>query len=412
MTEASSVDRYRLKKELEILEAKKGKGTELVSLYIPPDKNLDDVMSQMRNEYSQASNIKSKRTRKNVQSALETIMQRLKLISKVPENGLILFVGTIPKGIQDRMEVHLVEPPEPITTYTYHCDSEFLLGPIKEMLEERETYGLLVLDRREATIGLLKGKIIETVMKLTSGVPGKTRRGGQSAKRYEHLREIAAHEFFVRIGEHASNVFLNTPELKGLLVGGPGPTKDYFVKEGYLHHEVQNKILDVLDVSYTEEFGLHELVDNASGLFQELGVMKEKRLVQEFLSEVIRDNGLAAYGEKEVRELLQKGAVRTLLISEGVESFRASVRCSSCDYQEETSVKNIEFFKKKLTDRPCPECNETSLCVNEFKSSLDELSELAKATNAEVEVISGETEEGQQLRAFGGVAAILRFRPG
>ena len=405
------MDRHRLKKEIDILKAKKGRGTELVSLYIPADKKLDDVMSQMRNEYSQAANIKSKRTRQNVLSALDTIKQMIKLITKVPDNGIVLFVGTISKGIQDRMEVYIVEPPEPLTTYRYRCDSEFMLEPIEALLDVSETYGLLVMDRREATIGLLKGKIVESVKRLTSGVPGKTRRGGQSAKRYEHIRELAAHEFFVRIGEHASDIFLNTPELKGVLIGGPGPTKDYFVKEEYLHHEIQNKILSVFDVSYTEEFGLHELVDNAAKTLQNLEVMKEKDLVQKFLSEVIKDNGLAAYGEKEVREHLQKGAVKILLISESMESVRVSVKCTSCDYTEEKVSKNLEVFEKKLGERPCPICNGLTLYVYEYKSSLDELSDLAESTNAEVEVISEETEEGQQLKAFGGIAAILRFRP-
>ncbi len=411
MSDISSVDRHRLKKEIDALKAKKGRGTELVSLYIPADKKLDDVMSQMRNEYSQASNIKSKRTRKNVLSALDTIKQRLKLITKVPDNGIVLFVGTISKGIQDRMEVHIVEPPEPLTTYRYRCDSEFILEPIEALLDESETYGLLVMDRREATIGLLKGKIVESVKRLTSGVPGKTRRGGQSAKRYEHLRELAAHEFFVRIGEHANEIFLNTPKLKGILIGGPGPTKDYFVKEEYLHHEIQNKVLSVFDVSYTEEFGLHELVDNAAKMLQNLEVMKEKDLVQKFLSEVIKDNGLAAYGEKEVREHLQKGAVKILLISESMESVRVAVKCTSCDFTAEKVSKNLEVFEKKLGERPCPKCNGLTLYVYEYKSSLDELSDLAESTNAEVEVISEETEEGQQLKAFGGIAAILRFRP-
>ncbi len=405
------MDRHRLKKEIDVLKAKKGRGTELISLYIPADKNLDDVMSQMRNEYSQAANIKSKRTRKNVLSALDTIKQRLKLITKVPDNGIVLFVGTISKGIQDRMEVHIVEPPEPLTTYRYRCDSEFILEHIEALLDESETYGLLVMDRREATIGLLKGKIVESVKRLTSGVPGKTRRGGQSAKRYEHIRELAAHEFFVRIGEHASDIFLNTPKLKSVLIGGPGPTKDYFVKEEYLHHEIQNKILSVFDVSYTEEFGLHELVDNAAKTLQNLEVMKEKDLVQKFLSEVIKNNGLAAYGEKEVREHLQKGAVKILLISESMESVRVAVKCTSCDYAEEKVSKNLEVFENKLGERPCPKCNGLTLYVYEYKSSLDELSDLAESTNAEVEVISEETEEGQQLKAFGGIAAILRFRP-
>lgn len=400
-----------LKKELEELEDKRGRGTELVSLYLPPEKNLDDVMSQMREEYSQASNIKSKRTRKNVTSALETIMQRLKIISNVGENGLVLLVGTVPRGTQDKIEVHMITPPQPITTYRYHCDSTFYLQPIRDMLEFSGTYGLLVLDRREATIGILKGKIIESLVRLTSAVPGKTHKGGQSQARYARLREIAAHEFFVRIARHAEEIFLGMPDLKGLLVGGSGPTKDYFVKEEYLHHELQKKILEVFDVSYTNEFGLTELVDTASALFKDMEVNKEKELMQRFLGEVIKDHGLAGYGDKEVRELIDAGAVDTLLVSEANESYRVKISCQNCDYSESKTVKDLASFEESLAKRACPKCSDQGLWISERKSSIEELAERVAGKGGKIEVISTDTEEGQQLVAFGGIGAILRFRP-
>ena len=411
MAKASSVELHRLKKEIEFLESKKGKGTELISLYIPPDKNLADVMSQMREEYSQAMNIKSTRTRKNVQSALEVIMQRLKLFKRPPEKGMVLLVGTIPHGTKDKMEVYIIEPPEPITTYIYRCDSQFLLEPIKEMLAEKGTYGLLLVDRNEATIGLLKGKRIETARRIISNVPRKHGRGGQSQRRFERLIEIAAHEYFKRVGEQASEIFMNVPDLRGVLIGGPGPTKEFFVNADYLHHEVKKKIIDVIDTSYTDEFGLTELVDKASGVFEELEIVKEKKLVQRFLSEVVKDHGLAAYGLKEVRDYLQMGAVDTLLFSEDVESYRVTIACASCDYSTEKTVKDLKMLEQQLNREQCPECGERALAIESFKSTLDELKELADATNARVEVISTETEEGQQLRSFGGVAAILRYRP-
>jgi peptide chain release factor subunit 1 len=365
----------------------------------------------MREEYSQASNIKSTRTRKNVQSALEVIMQRLKLIKSVPENGLVLLVGTIPRGIKDKIEVYMIEPPERITTYTYHCDSTFYLDPIKDMLEEKGTYGLLVVDRGEATIGLLKGKHIEIVRRINSTVPRKHGRGGQSQRRFERLIEIAAHEYFKRIGEHASEIFMNTPDLRGVLVGGPGPTKEFFVDEGYLHHEVMKKLIDVVDTSYTDDFGIRELVDNAKETFKDLEVTKEKNLVQRFMGEVVKDRGLAAYGENEVRKYLQIGAVDTVLISEEVESFRTTISCANCDYTGNKTVRNLKTYEEKVSSEACPKCGENSLGIDEFKSTLDEFQELAEATGAKVEVISNETEEGQQLKAFGGIAAILRFRP-
>jgi peptide chain release factor subunit 1 len=388
MTDVSSIDLHLLKKELEELEGKRGRGTELVSLYIPPDKNLDDVMSQMRDD-----------------------MQRLKIISNTGENGLILLVGTIPKGIQDKIEVHMITPPQPLATYRYHCNSQFYLQPIRDMLEERGTFGLLVMDRREATLGLLKGKNIDSLLRLTSNVPGKTHKGGQSQARYARLREIAAHEFFVRIAKHCEEVYLNMPRLKGLIIGGPGPTKDFFIKQEYLHHELQKKTLDVFDVSYTNEFGLSELVDAAKMLFSDMDINREKELMQRFLGEVIKDHGLAGYGDVEVRGLIETGAVETLLISEAHESHRVKVACQSCSFSEERTVKNLSTFEGEISNKNCPECNEQSLEIEEHKSSIEELAEKVKSRGGSVEVISTETEEGQQLVAFGGIGAILRFRP-
>lgn len=408
---STSVKVHRLKKELEYLEGKKGKGTELISLYIPPDKDLNDVMTQMRQEHSQAMNIKSARTRKNVQSALEAIMQRLKMFKKPPEKGMVILAGTIPYDTKDKMEVYMFEPPEPIQTYIYHCDSFFLLDQIKDMLEEKGSYGLLLVDRNEATIGLVRGKRIETIKKMTSNVPRKHGKGGQSQRRFERLIEIAAHEYFKKVGDQASDAFLSVPDLQGVLVGGPGPTKEFFLDEDYLHHEIKKKLLDVVDTSYTDEFGLKEVVEKASGVFEELEISREKNLVQKFLQGVIKDHGLAAYGVNEVKELLKVGAVETLLFSEEVESYKVKTRCSSCGFEDKKTVKYLNRFRSELSKLPCDNCGEKNLDLEEYRSTLDELEEMAESTGAEIEIISTETEEGEQLKGFGGVAALLRFRP-
>ena len=157
MSEPSSTELYEVKRTLKELSDKKGRGTELVSVYIPPDKQISDVVKHMREELSQSANIKSKQTKKNVQSAIEVIMQRMKLFPRPPERGLVLFVGMIPKGGPgtEKMETYVFEPPEPVQTYTYHCNSQFFLEPLEEILEDKEIYGLAVIDRKEATIAVM-----------------------------------------------------------------------------------------------------------------------------------------------------------------------------------------------------------------------------------------------------------------
>ncbi|MEM4264158.1 MAG: peptide chain release factor aRF-1, partial [Thermoplasmata archaeon] len=282
--ELTDQQRYEFKVALEKVKEHQGKGTELISLYVPPTRQISDVANYLKNEYSQSSNIKSSSTRKNVQSAISSILARLRAYRRTPENGLVFFIGHRKVGAdQTRMVQFVLEPPEPVPTFIYRCDSQFYTEPLDDMLKEKETYGLIVIDRSEATVGFLRGKRIELVRNVESQVPSKHRMGGQSARRFERLIEVAAHEFYKKIADIANEAFLNEKELKGILVGGPGPTKEFFLKEGYLHHELQKKVLETFDTGYTDEYGLREMVEKAKETLADLDLMREKRLMQRFL---------------------------------------------------------------------------------------------------------------------------------
>ena len=408
--EFTAQEKYEFKRMLDNLRSKVGRGTELISLYIPHDKQISDVMAQLREENGQAANIKSRVTRLNVQSALDSAMSRVRLITKVPENGVVIFIGSIDIGSNKTDMYSLaLEPPDPITTYKYHCDSAFLLAPLEEMLADKKTFGLIVLDRREATIGLLKGKQIVPMKHMTSTVPGKQRKGGQSSHRFQQLRLIAIHEFYKRIGDSATEAFLpiDPKDFEGIIIGGPSPTKEEFVEGEFLHHELQKKILDALDISYTDESGLHELVEAAQERLIDLELTQDKLVMRRFLRELVSDNGLAAYGEKEVRHNLELGSVDTLLLSEDLRKTRAKIVCTnkSCDF--------VENQTRTPSSQPVGNCFKcgSSLGITEEEDIVSDLSKLADASSSTVKIISTDSEEGAQLyQAFGGIAAILRYK--
>jgi peptide chain release factor subunit 1 len=407
LSEVSSKDLYEVKRTLKELSQKKGRGTELVSVYIPPDRQISDVVKHMREELSQSANIKSKQTKKNVQSAIEVIMQRMKLFPKPPEKGLVLFVGMIPRGGPgtEKMETHVFEPPEPVQTYIYHCNSEFYLEPLQEILAEKDVYALAVIDRKEATLALLRGKRIDIIKHLTSGVPGKHKAGGQSQRRFDRLIDLAAHEFLKRIGDHMNDAYLTVPDLKGVIIGGPGHTKEEFVEGDYLHHEIKQKIITTVDTSYTGEFGIREVMDKSMDVLTEIDVMREKKLMQRFLHELIDEDGLASYGEAEVRRNLQVGAVEILLLSEDLKKKRLIYHCPSCQGKIKKTIEK-EMESEEIS---CPTCGE-KIKTEEGRDLIDDFLDMVEEVGSEIEIISTETEEGIQLiRAFGGIAAILRY---
>ncbi|MFO7991229.1 MAG: peptide chain release factor aRF-1 [Thermoplasmata archaeon] len=401
----SKKQEYEFKKTLDKIKELKGRGTELISLYIPPDKQISDVTAYLREEMSQSSNIKSKNTKKHVQGALKSILAKLKYFKKPPENGVVFFVGHISiEGDQTDMISESLEPPQQIETFLYRCDSEFYVEPLKNMLGERKKFGLIVVDRSEATIGLLNGNKVESLKNIQSLIPSKHSKGGQSAQRFERLIEGAAHQYFKKVGDKANKLLLSE-NIEGLLIGGPGATKDEFADGGFLHHELEKKIIDRFNTGYTDEYGLRELVKMAEDTLADLEVMKEKKLVTKLLEEIKKPKGgLATYGEEQVRHALMIGAVDKVLISDGMDKERVHLKCDSCGYEDELTVdkeKNIE---------ECPGCD-SSAEITDRKDLVDDIYEEAEKTGSDVEMISDESEEGELLLdAFGGLAALLRFR--
>ncbi|EHQ34948.1 peptide chain release factor aRF-1 [Methanoplanus limicola] len=414
----SARKRYEFKKTLEKLNEKEGSGTELITIYIPPDKQIYDVTNQLKDEYGQCSNIKSKQTKTNVQSAISSILSRLKQYNRPPENGLAVFCGTVKLG-GDRTDLDcvIIEPPEPLNLYMYRCSSKFELEPLQQMLVEKEVYGLIVIDRRESYIGFLRGNRIEPVSGVTSTVPGKQRKGGQSAMRFQRLRLIAINEYYKKVGDRATDIFMAEPDFferfKGVLIGGPTPTKDEFYAGEFIHHELQKRVIGLFDCSYTNESGLSELVDNASEALRGVEVMKEKVVMERFFKELVKDDGLSSYGEESVRKNLEIGAVDILLLSSVLRKSRLTIKCQNCDYEKEETVQ-VEPGKKMsdIDFGTCPKCS-APLYMEDETDIIDELTEFADSSSTDVMIISDDFEEGAMLyNAFGGIAAILRYRTG
>ena len=402
--------RLRLKIALEDLREMKGFGTELVTIIIPPDRQVSDARSLLQNEHGQKlANIKSKGTRKNVQGAIESALSTLSKYKNAGENGIALFVGSIIIGNNKNRMVNIVveDPPQPLISFRYRCDSVFELTQLEDMLVDKKSYGLFVIDRSEAVLESPQEK--EFVSAGTFGFKhhGKHRQGGQSAQRFERLIEEAAHNFFKRATEHASSYWLpNLDNIQAVIVGGPGATKDFVVKNDYFHHEVAKKIAKTtFDVGYSNDSGVRELVENAGAMMGEIELDAERQVMNVFLGELVKASPKAAYGERMIRQALEQGAVGRLLISESLKNS-LTLQCTSCGHEWQASIGKMEALPN------CPSCKAAGDNAKVLKSIslIEELTEMASKSNTEVVYISVDTEEGGQLlHGFGGLAGICRY---
>ncbi len=522
------------------LESIRGRHTELVSVYVPSGYNLNDIINQLYTEKSTASNIKSKGTRKNVLDALEKIIQHLRIFKHTPPNGLIVFCGNVSEVEgKDDLKIWSFEPPEKMNTKMYWCDQVFVLDPLRDMVAEKEVYGLIVLDSSEADIGVLHGKRITPMKHIDSLVAGKAIKGGMclspetlittqngnkriddlkigdklvsydfnskkfvdgvcsdimkrrseisyeifvngskiemtpehlvfvvnkkaiiekyaedlkkgdtilllkdgeiekeeikkknriivnknfydisvekfanfvangivvhnSQRRYDRIREDAIIEYFKEVASIASDIFLKQKELKGVIIGGPGPIKDQFVKGEYLNHQLIPKIIGVKDIGYTGDHGFEELVQRSQDLLKEAAVMKERQLVQKFLTE-IQKGGNAVYGYTQTIEALNMGVIENLLVSEEFEWARVKLKCDNTHEAER------DLPESEIERQICDVCGQSMKVID--KDYLGELlSEKAQNFGTKVDIISTDTQEGMQFKQLGGIGGFLRYK--
>ena len=407
---------YKTKQLLESLRSKRGFHTELISLYIPHDRKISDVTNHLKNEISESQNIKSKLTRKNVLDSISSLLGQLKNIPKAPENGLVMFSGAIPQGNTpgtEKNEMYIVEPPDRVVTFRYHCASEFLLWPLEEMLTPKETYGLFVIGRKESAVGYIKGNKVEIIKEFTSGIHGKHRAGGQSQKRYERLIEEGEKLFYRRISDTVNKLFLPMEDLQGIFIGGPGQSKEKFVSDESLDYRLREKILDVVDLGYGGTEGIRVLIEKVKDQMEDVKYIREKQVMQRFMKEISIDSGLASYGLEDIQRALNYGAVDTLILSEKLDLYKIKLECSNCGFDESRTIKEKDLNRVKtvIQDESCPKCSSNAFNIAEEISTIEELGETAQATGTSIDIISTETEEGEMLYStFGGIAAILRYK--
>jgi len=159
-------------------------------------------------------------------------------------------------------------------------------------------------------------------------------------------------------------------------------------------------------VGYTDETGVKELLEKAEGELAGLELVKERKLMRRFMSEVVKSGqGLATYGEAQVRKALEAGAVDTLLLSETLRKSRVEHLCPNCGTRREATVPAGE------EDAPaaCPKCG-AAMRKEKSTELIRDLADRASKFGTKVALISVESDDGKMfLAAFAGLGATLRF---
>ena len=412
-----SVKLYKIRKTLQELSKITGRGTELITVYIPKGKQLHEVITNLREEQGTADNIKSDLTRTHVVDSLSRVIQRLKLYKKTPDSGLAIFCGALPReeGGPPGSEVvksFEIDPPKDLKIFLYRCDDHFHVDILKDMLKDDNLIGFLAIDAKDAGWGLLHGDKIEVLKETSSGVAGKHRQGGQSAKRFQKLREMELSYYFNRIADTTREYFIDIYPIKGLIISGPGPTKEEFVNQNYLEYRLQDMIIGTIDASYSGSEGIREAFTKSVDILSDFRMVEEKQMVEKLFKQINSHSGLGVYGLNDIIDYLKNNVVDTIIITNNIELCRIEIKCKRCSHIDDKIVEQPALIKTKteFQNSSCSSCKSKDIIISD-QDIVDYLALLAAKTGTKIEVISGVTEYGSMLVSLGKIGAILRYNP-
>ncbi|KAK7715760.1 translation termination factor eRF1 [Botryosphaeria dothidea] len=405
-----NIEIWKVKKLIKRLEAARGNGTSMISLIIPPKDQVSRAAKMLAEEFGTASNIKSRVNRLSVLSAITSTQQRLKLYSKVPPNGLVIYCGEIitQEGKERKINIDF-EPFKPINTSLYLCDNKFHTEALSELLESDQKFGFIIMDGNGALFGTLSGNTREVVHKFSVDLPKKHGRGGQSALRFARLREEKRHNYVRKVAELAVQNFITNDKVNvaGLILAGSADFKNDLNQSDLFDQRLQAKVIKVVDVSYGGENGFNQAIELASETLSNVKFIQEKKLINRYFDEISQDSGKVCYGIEDTLKALELGAAEILIVYENLEVTRWALKDSEGSEVILHTNKNQEEDRSLFMDKSTGQEME----IVDQMPFLEWLAERYRDFGATLEFVSDRSSEGNQfVKGFGGIGAILRYK--
>ncbi len=383
----------------------------MISLVIPPKDQVSRISKMLADEYGTASNIKSRVNRLSVLGAITSTQQKLKLYTRIPDNGLVLYCGTVltDDGKERKVTIDF-EPFKPINTSLYLCDNKFHTEALNELLEDDDVFGFIVMDGNGCLYATLQGNTRTILHKFTVDLPKKHGRGGQSALRFARLRLEKRHNYVRKVAELAVQYFItdNKCNCAGLILAGSADFKVDLLQSDLFDPRLAKMVIKTVDVSYGMDPGFNQAIELSAESLSNVKLVQEKKLLQKYFDEISQDTGKYCFMITDTLHALEMSSVETLIVWENLNVNRITVKNNVTGEEKIMHLtpdqeKNESHFRDPATG--------TVLEVVEKLTFVEWLANNYKQFGASLEFVTDRSQEGSQFcKGFGGIGGLLRWK--
>lgn len=395
----SQEQKFRIKQMIKTLSSIRSDDslpTSMITLTIRDGYPLSEMMKTLIAKESASSNIKSTSNRKSVQEGYRKVIGILKSYKQTPKNGLVVFVG---EGYSDY--THKIEsirlnyiPPLKITQNLCRCDSKFHPEFLSKLIQNDDTFACVIVDGESYIVAKITSTERTILASKQVSLPKKHNKGGQSAARFQRLRQEAISAYITKILEVIMDTIVTDGRLnvKGILLGGVSDKK-YMLFER-LPDFIKDNVISQIDLSYGGMKGLEYTITESKDIIQNNRLVQEKKIIQNYFELIAKDEKYV-FGFKDILYAMEAGAVDTLIIWED-------------NPAQLYMYKNKENQQLFSYDTLLPE---EDASIVETQHFVDWILDSYRGYGVRVlELVSDSTSEGVQfMKGFGGIGGIMRY---
>jgi peptide chain release factor subunit 1 len=286
-----------------------------------------------------------------------------------------------------------ITPPKPIPRFDYQCDKQFHIEPLRQLLDDDDKFGFLIISGDTTLFGTVCGSSKQTLYEFEADLPKKHNKGGQSSVRFARLRVEKRHNYLRKVGELATQYFItdNKANVKGMIVAGFAQFKCEFMDGKLLDPRLKAIVLKVVDVGYGSQSGFNQAIELADDVLSNVKLMEHRKIILSFFQEIEKDTRKWCFGVRDTMMALEAGAVETLILWEELKIRR----CES-----EGNEGKVTYLKE----------GEESEGQGEGELLTDWMAQHYEQFGVKLVFVTDSSSEGSQFcKGFGGFGGLLRY---
>lgn len=266
----------------------------------------------------------------------------------------------------------MFNPPNPIKKSYYRCDRKFHLNDLIYLYEDCLEYAIVLISGKKTMFYLHSDNNTKLLKQITTTLPNSHKTGGQSAQRFERVRNEKIGWYIKKIVELMTIYYVSEGlfKYKSLIIAGPAQLKITITDNEVFKKYFSIHLSETLTIPEIDENTINQVITQCSNTL--LSQNNDLQLINDFEQLINNPNkiDLLIFGSNNVIEHLNSGLLKDVYVY-----FESSYKQKIISLNSKTTIKifkqskflskygeiiGVKYFSNINSNDDCNDLNDVS----------------------------------------------------